>query len=401
MSNRCHQTNEFWILVTTLWQEAQEAITRKDFHLMRSLAERILTRCKMLKWMRIENDVRLDVCEIFMLAGNECNACKEASHLAKDFFSNAVLILAGVGRSERSCKNFSAAFVGLIRTHLHNDDMESAKVLLDDMDRSVFIDDHPDMDLAVARGSMEFGLALVKKHHYGVGTEYLTRAVQVLEESDPEFHDSESEGIFASALGLCLYMETGAVGAIDIVRRARLIWKSLNWPSGQIDSMVDCLKILLACLLWVDDPYEEAEVYSELLMLNCAVVSLHNDMLVPRAFTFLGMVASDNKQHEKAAAFLEQACTLHKQNKNWQRSEQSCTEIRKLLKLIGDANYNSCNYANAAFAYLECLHLLETQQPVQRARVADLCASLGRTLEALEDDKCSFYYKRAKDLKAN
>ncbi|ELT93445.1 hypothetical protein CAPTEDRAFT_211544 [Capitella teleta] len=380
MSSRIYPSEEFRILLMTQWQEAQAARTKKDYRLMKSVIERMVVRRKPGFWMFIAFDVRLDVSEVLLLAGKECNACMVCD-LAIDCFSCAIEIMG------------------------NNDDLDGAQVLLDDWNRQgrECISAHPDhmadVTLAIGRGNVELGLAFMEDGRFKEALDYLTPAVwKVLRKQDPEFRDSESEGIFASALGNCLYMESGAVSAFDTVRQARLIWKSLNWPFEHVDFIVPSLKVHLEYLLGAEgvNPWEENEVRSELLMQNYALVKLQREMLVPAAFTTLGLVAVDNKLDGKAVELFEQAYTLHKRTMNTKGSEESCTEIKKLLMLIGLAHFNSGDYTKAASAYLECLPLLEKQQPAEEQKLAGCCASLGVTYSALFDyDNMMFYYERA------
>jgi tetratricopeptide (TPR) repeat protein len=254
-----------------------------------------------------------------------------------------------------------------------------------------------DVTLAIGKGKMELGLAFVEKRQFKEALDYLTPAVRkVLRKQDPEFRDSESEGIFASALGNCLYMESGAVSAFDTVRQARLIWKSLNWPFEHVDCIVGCLGIHMECLLWMDEPCEEYEVHSDMLMQHSALVKLGKEMLVPEMFTSVGMVALDNKQEEKAAEFFEQACTLYKLIIETKESEEICAEIRGLLMHIGHANFQTLHYGKAASAYMECLPLLEKRQPAEEVRLASCVASLGLTYSVLFDyDNMMLYCERA------
>ncbi|ELU06996.1 hypothetical protein CAPTEDRAFT_214865 [Capitella teleta] len=404
MSSRIYPSEEFRILLMTQWQEAQAARTKRDYRLMKSVIERMVVRRKPGFWMFIAFDVRLDVSEVLFLAGKECNACM-ACDLAIDCFSCAIEILGSVSRCERSSTVMSAAIECLVNTNLQNGDLDGAQVLLDHWNRQgrECISAHPDhmadVTLAIGRGKMELGLAFVKDGRFEEALDYLTPAVRKnLRKHDPEFRNSESEGIFASALGNCLYMESGAVSAFETVRQARLIWKSLNWPFEHVDFIVPSLKVHLEYLLSVEgvNPWEENEVRSELLMLNYTLVKLQREMLVPSAFTTLGIVAVDNKLDGKAVELFEQAYTLHKRTMNTTGSEESRAAIRELLMFIGLAQFNSRNYTKAASAYLECLPLLEKQQPAEEQRLADCCASLGLTYSALFDyNNMMFYYERA------
>ncbi|ELU09653.1 hypothetical protein CAPTEDRAFT_224250 [Capitella teleta] len=398
MSYHYPKPNEFLNTVMQLWQNAQDAIAKKDWSLMKTLVERMVVHCthfSVFSWMHNSDDIRSGTSEILVLAGKECNKCM-AAHLAKDCFFYALEIQANVGRCERSSKTMSEALECLIQTHLHNDDLESAKTLLDEWNRKQLTPNHPDVKLALGRGNMEFGLALVKNCRYKVAIDYLTPAVEVLEEYDPQFRNSESEAIFASALGYCIYMATGTMSALSTLRQARILWKSLNWPIDHIKTIVYSLKNYMECLLWVDEPSEQSAVHSELLMLHSVLVELHSDMLIADVFTCLGMVAFNNEREQKAVVFFEQACALHKQTKG---SEQNSEEIMKLLRFIGVANYNCLDFTKAAAAYLECLHLLETQHSMEvnkTSHVAECCASLGFTFSRLRDfDNMLMYYERA------
>ncbi|ELU11814.1 hypothetical protein CAPTEDRAFT_189988 [Capitella teleta] len=396
MSSYNYPSGEFWSPVMTLWFKAQAARTNKHFDLMKSLIEGMVVHCKQSSAMKITDGVRFAVSSVLLLAGKDCNTCM-ASYLAIECFFCAIEILAKAIRCERSSQIMSDAFEGLVHTNLQNNDLESARILLDDWNGRAFTSDHPDVTLAIGKGNMELGLAFMEKRQYKEALDYLTPAVRkVLRKHDPEFRDSESEGIFASALGNCLYMESGAVSAFDTVRQARLIWKSLNWPFEHVDCIVGCLGIHMECLLWMDEPCEEYEVHSDMLMQHSALVKLGKEMLVPEMFTSVGMVALDNKQEEKAAELFEQACTLYKLIIETKESEEICAEIRGLLMHIGHANFQTLHYGKAASAYMECLPLLEKRQPAEEVRLASCVASLGLTYSVLFDyDNMMLYCERA------
>jgi tetratricopeptide (TPR) repeat protein len=191
-------------------------------------------------------------------------------------------------------------------------------------------------------------------------------------------------------------MQSDTERALYTLRDARLLWKALNWPIEHLKMIVYTLKNYMECLLEVDEPTEEASVHSDLLMLHSVLIKLHNDMLIADVFTCLGMVAFNNEREHKAVVFFEQACALHKQTKGIERSSE---EIMKLLRFIGVASYNCLDFTKAANAYLECLHLLETQQSMEvnkTSHVAECCASLGFTFSRLRDfDNMLNYYERA------
>ncbi|ELU04247.1 hypothetical protein CAPTEDRAFT_188451 [Capitella teleta] len=289
MSCRYSQSKDFFILVPTLWQKAQAARANKQLPLMKSLIERIVRRCNRFSWMDITSDVRSTVSEVLLLAGKECNACM-ATYLATDCFFCAIEILDSVSRCERSGRIMSESLECLVQTHLQNDDMESARVLMDDWNGRLFTSDHQDIMATVGRANMALGLAYAEDACYRRALDYLTPAVQdVLHKHDPEFRGSESEGIFASALGNCLYMESGAVSALDTVRQARLIWKSLNWPFEHVDYIVGSLKIHME--------------YRELIIINMG--GLYHEKA--EKLHCEGQEELSTKYHDKALAALQKA----------------------------------------------------------------------------------------------
>ena len=336
--------------------------------------------------------------EVLTQTGRHLNTLSASAQAASCFYT-ALSLATFCTEDINPWSSVTIAFKCLVTTYIHLQDHAAAATVLSQF-RGLLVRDGQRESLdCLALTWLELGKAQVEITLCGAAVESLQQARTLLMHLDPS--GSLRMATTLSTLGYC-YLGTLDPRASECLAQALHLWRALQWPLDQTQTILNCMKHYLEAQFrekWFDN---DQEVCSDMLQLHQLMHKYGLGMEVADAFTYLGTVAFHKENERKATAYFERALSLYKQAP---LTEEHKEEMRKLLRFIGVACYNSRDFHKAARSYQECLQMLEHGHATNLSKagqIADCCASLGFTYSRLRDfDNMLKYYERALQLESS
>lgn len=212
------------------------------------------------------------------------------------------------------------------------------------------------------------------------------------------------QAILLTHLGYCLlYVPSADIQPLATLEKALQCWRNLQL-------CLDDVPLLVTALRHLAEARVSSEQNADIMNLCDELVPLHSlrshglGHLVPETLTAIGNIAFNYNRERQAVFYFEQAIALYRKEPP---TEENREALRKLLRCLGVASYNIEDFNRAAWAYTECLWLLEPNGgdgaralSIQRScQLADCYASLGFTYSRLRQfDAMMKYYERALEL---
>ena len=336
--------------------------------------------------------------EILTQAGKHLNtlsACAEAASC----FHLALSLATFCNGDIPSWSSVTLAFKCLVTTYIHLQDPAAAATVLSQF-RGLLVGDGQRESLdCLADVWIDLGQAQVENTLCGSAVESLEQARTLLMHLDPSGSLRMAKTL--STLGYC-YLCTSDSRATECLAQALHLWRALQWPLDNAQTILNCMKHYLEARFREKCFDDDQDICTEMMQLHQLMHHFGLGMQVADAFTYLGTVAFHKENERKATAYFERALALYKQVA---QSEEHKEEMRKLLRFIGVACYNSRDFHKAARSYQECLQMLEQGHATNMSKagqIADCCASLGFTYSRLRDfDNMLRYYERALQLESS
>lgn len=336
--------------------------------------------------------------EILAHTGKHLNTLSSSAEAAVCF--ETALSLATFCKNDiPSWSSVTSAFKALVATYIHLYDSTSAFNVLTQFRGLLAGDGQRESLDCLADVWIELGQAQVENTLCGPAVESLEQARTLLMHLDPT--GSLRMANTLSTLGYC-YLCMSDSRSTECLAQALHLWRALQWPLDHAQTILNCMKHYLEAR-FRDKCFDgDEDVCNEMMQLHHLMHNYGLGMHVADAFTYLGTVAFHKENEKKATSFFERAHALYKQA---EESEEHKEEMRKLLRFIGVACYNSRDFHKAARSYQECLQMLEQGHAAnisKAGQIADCCASLGFTYSRLRDfDNMLRYYERALQLESS